>query len=68
MVDEFEDNDLDMQADAFDEMNKFDKKHGGADSSDEDHMAEFGQIFKPKSQADIMNEKNRILMERLIKA
>lgn len=42
MVDEFEDNDLDMQADAFDEMNKFDKKHGGADSSDEDQMAEFG--------------------------
>lgn len=49
MVDEFEGNDLDMQADAFDAMNTFDKKHGAADSSDEDHMAEFGAIAKPKS-------------------
>ena len=44
MADEFENNDLDLQADAFDQMKKFDQKHGGADSSDEDAMAEFGVV------------------------
>ena len=44
MADEFENNDLDLQADAFDQMNKFDQKHRGADSSDEDAMAEFGVV------------------------
>ena len=68
MADEFENNDLDLQADAFDQMKKFDQKHGGADSSDEDAMAEFGVVAQPKSQAQIFEEKNRILMERLIKS
>jgi hypothetical protein len=49
-------------------MNKFDSKHGGADSSDEDAMAEFGKInHKPRTATEILEEKNRLLMEKLIK-
>ncbi len=45
-----QENEIDAQADAFDEMNKFDQKHGGADSSDEDGMAEFGKVNpKPRT-------------------
>jgi hypothetical protein len=32
------DNEINQQAAAYDQMNKFDQKHGGADSSDEDKM------------------------------
>ena len=63
-----QENEIDAQADAFDEMNKFDQKHGGADSSDEDGMAEFGKVNpKPRTQVEVLQEKNRILMEKLFK-
>lgn len=63
-----QENEIEMQANAFDEMNKFDSKHGGADSSDEDNMAEFGKInYKPRTEIEILQEKNRLLMEKLIK-
>lgn len=47
-----QENEIDLQANAFDDMNKFDSKHGGADSSDEDGMAEFGKI-NPKPRTDV---------------
>ena len=63
-----QENDLNLQANAFDDMNKFDSKHGGADSSDEDGMAEFGKINnKPRTATELLEEKNRLLMEKLIK-
>jgi hypothetical protein len=41
--------------------------HGGADSSDEDKMQEFGVLPKPKGMNDTLALKNQILMDRLIK-
>lgn len=50
-----QENEIDLQANVFDEMNKFDSKHGGADSSDDDAMAEFGKInFKPRTEVEIL--------------
>jgi hypothetical protein len=57
-----------MQANAFNDMNKFDNKHGGADSSDEDGMAEFGKINpKLRTETEVLIEKNRLLMEKIVK-
>ena len=62
-----QENEINLQADAFDDMNKFDSKHF-ADSSDEDRMNEFGPVNpKPRSAMEIIEEKYRLLMERLFK-
>ena len=64
-----QENDIDLQANVIEEMNKFDSKHGGADSSDDDGLAEFGRLnFKPRTEMEILQEKNRILMEKLVKS
>ncbi len=66
MVEEFED--VDIETDAMNDMDRFDQRHGAQDSSDEDQMAEFGRVEKPKSEVEVLFDKNRILMERLVKA
>lgn len=48
-------------------MNKFDRMHGGADSSDDDQVPQYGQVPQPKSMVDELRQKNQILMERMIK-
>ena len=42
--------------------------HGQADSSDSDQMQEFGVMPKPKNVSDTLAQKNKILMDRLIRA
>lgn len=48
-------------------MNRFDKKNGDEDSSDENRNEEYGMLPKPKTETDVLKQKNQILMERLLK-
>ncbi len=72
MVEEFSKydmGDLEDEAAALDQMDSFDRRQGRADSSDEDPMEQFGRVdAKPKSELDTLWEKNKILMERLVRA
>ena len=49
-------------------MSKFDRMHGGDDSSDEDNKQQLGTIPKKRTADDLLSQKNQILMDRLIKA
>lgn len=63
--------DINQQAAAFDQMNKFDKMHGASDSSDDDQRQQYGVLPKQATTttaSESLAQKNQILMERLIKA
>ena len=64
--------DINQQAAAFDQMNKFDQMHGASDSSDDDRRQQYGGVLPKQATTTTASEslaqKNQILMERLIKA
>ena len=61
------------RADVFDDLDRFDQKlkmanHLGQDDSSEEEEQYKGASKTPLSEADVMREKNKILMEKLFKS
>ena len=59
---------LRQQANAYNDMNRFDQMHGAADSSDDDATAmRYGEVPAKRTAEDVLKQKNQILMDRLVK-